>query len=115
SSTFASNSLANLMLGLAPVLVILSLMRIAYVQTDNETLVAADPERVFAVLTDPARRPPNRIGRVRYRGTPLVEHLPTGGTKGRARMTSPLGVPGKLTWETLEYEPPKHVATFARA
>lgn len=98
-----------------PILALLSLAKVVNGRVSREAIVAADAERVFALLGDPnawVRLFGAWLGR--YRGIDALETAASGGTKGRAKLTA-FGLPGKMRWEMLEYQPPRRVVIFAGA
>lgn len=94
------------------VLVVLSLVSVNTRRVMREITVDANAERVFALVADPQRwvRKGGWLGR--YRNVD-AEPAASGGFKGRATLTA-LGIPGQMRWEMLEYQPPRHVVTFAQ-
>ena len=112
---FILGPLAYQVLFAVPVAPLLVLMLVCVVgtSTSREVFVNVAPERFFALITDPQTSMRHGTFSVRYRGVEEIEPTASGGTKGRFRLSS-FGLPAEVTWEMLEYEPPRRVVSLHR-
>jgi uncharacterized protein YndB with AHSA1/START domain len=108
----AAEAVTGILVIMFAVLVVVSLVHVVTSKVKGEVTVQAGTERVFALVADPQHwlRRGGWLGR--YRNVDAVPAA-SGGFKGQAELTA-LGLPGHMRWEMLEYQPPRHVVTFAR-